>query len=384
MPGGIDGQIGFALEVTPGVPVTPTTFLPFLSESLMQEKERLESGGIIAGHRVLMGNMWNGGPITVGGDIQSELYNRNLGKLFKLMFGTANTTGAGPYTHTFSPGSLMGVTGTFQVGRGASNGTIYPFTYAGCKVASWEISCAAGEIATLGLTLVGTNEIGYRTVADGVTTNTSTTITSATMSFRADDVGKPITGTGIPANATIAAVASATSATLSAAATATGTSITFALGVPLASASYVTQKPVKFTYGSATFGGVALPVKSITLSGDNGLADDRRFLGSRYVLEPIEQDLRTYDGNMELEFRDLSLYNAYLEETMASLVLNFNIPGTTDEFSITANVRLDGETPQIGGRELLTNTVGFKCVTTAGGADSTAITVVFINSDSAI
>jgi hypothetical protein len=384
MPGGLDSQLGFAIETTPGVPVTPTTFVPMLGETLKQDKKRMESGALLQGRRVLPGDMWNGGPIDIMGDVNTELYNRGMGKLFRLMFGGAATTGAGPYTHTFTPATLTGLTGTFQVGRGGANGTVYPFTYSGCKVASWELSCAAGEIATLSLSLVGTNEIGYRTVADGVTTSGSTAITSATMSFRADDVGKPITGTGIPAATTIASVTSTTAAALSANATATGTGVTFNLGVPLATASYVTQRPVKFTYGSATIGGNTANIKSITLSGDNALSTDRRFLGSRYIQEPLEVGMRTYDGTMEFEFNNLNMYNIYLAESMAALVLNFVIPGTTDSITITANVRLDGETPVVSGAELLSQSAKFKCVTTSGGADSTALTVVIVNSDAVL
>lgn len=54
------------------------------------------------------------------------------------------------------------------------------------------------------------------------TTLSSTAITAAAGSFNKGDVGRSITGTGIPAGATIATVTSDTAATLSAAATATG------------------------------------------------------------------------------------------------------------------------------------------------------------------
>src|SRR5689334_5698749 len=43
-----------------------------------------------------------------------------------------------------------------------------------------------------------------RTVTDGVT-NATTTVTSATANFKVDDIGRTISGTNIPANATITA-----------------------------------------------------------------------------------------------------------------------------------------------------------------------------------
>lgn len=66
-----------------------------------------------------------------------------------------------------------------------------------------------------------------RTVADGATTAASTTLTSATAAFTAADVGRPISGPGIPLGTTIASVTNGTTVVLSAAATAT------AAGVPL-------------------------------------------------------------------------------------------------------------------------------------------------------
>lgn len=375
---GIDAQIGYALESTVGTPVTVTAFLPLVSETLGQELARLESAGIIAGRRVLASQQWNGGDISVMGSVQHELYNRGLGKLFTAMFGAVATTGAGPYTHTFTPGDLTGDSLTVQVGRPATNGTTYPFTYAGMKVASWEIACAAGEIATLGMDLVGTREIDYRVVTDGVTTSGDATITSASAAFNASDVGNPISGTGIPTGATIASVTSATEAELSANATATGTSISFTLGIAIAAASYPSGiKPLKFNHAAVSIGGASVNAKSLTISGNNGLDDSRRFLGNQRISEPLEANLREYTGTIELEFTDLTQYRRFVTGSEAALVASFT--SGSDSVTITTNVRVDGSTPQVSGREILTQSLPFKCV--ASGADSSAITAVLVNSD---
>jgi hypothetical protein len=71
-----------------------------------------------------------------------------------------------------------------------------------------------------------------RTVTDGVTTSGDATLTSATAAFVAGDVGKPISGTGIPAGTTILSRTSGTSVELSANATATGTGISIVIGQP--------------------------------------------------------------------------------------------------------------------------------------------------------
>jgi hypothetical protein len=70
---------------------------------------------------------------------------------------------------------------------------------------------------------------GARIVTDGVTAS-NTTVTSATAAFGAGDLGRPISGSGIPTGTVIAAVASATSITISAPATASASGVTLTLG----------------------------------------------------------------------------------------------------------------------------------------------------------
>lgn len=68
-----------------------------------------------------------------------------------------------------------------------------------------------------------------RAPTDGVTTLGSTTVTSATAAFTRADVGKTISGTGIPASTKIVSVTSATAVVISNAATATGSGITITI-----------------------------------------------------------------------------------------------------------------------------------------------------------
>lgn len=149
---GIAAQIGFAAETTVGTAVTVNTFLPLVSESIQRTEAFTESEGIRAGRLVRGSDEWNSGNVTIAGDIGLELYTKSIRPLFKAMFGaeaedTTNTT------YTYTPADLYGVALTTQIGRPDVGGTVRPFTYAGTKVMSWEIACAQGEIATLGLTV---------------------------------------------------------------------------------------------------------------------------------------------------------------------------------------------------------------------------------------
>jgi hypothetical protein len=64
-----------------------------------------------------------------------------------------------------------------------------------------------------------------RSVADAVTVNASTTLTSATAAFTSADINNPVTGKNIQTGTTISAIGSSTSVTLSKPATASGSAI---------------------------------------------------------------------------------------------------------------------------------------------------------------
>lgn len=151
---GISGQVGLKAESTYGTAVVVDTFVPFISESIQRVEEHIESEAIRAGRYVLTSDQWNGGNVMIEGDLALELSTKNQRPLLKQMFGTE--TGVGPYTYT--PGELAGDSLTIQIGRPAVDGTVHPFTYAGCKFSSWEIACEAGQIATLTLSVMGKSE----------------------------------------------------------------------------------------------------------------------------------------------------------------------------------------------------------------------------------
>lgn len=156
-PAGIAGQFGFATETTAGTAVTVTQFLPIRpGANLGQEIERLDSEGIRAGRMVTAA--WKSAGRTISGTVESDLWNADVASLFKHMFGAASTTGSSPYTHTFTPTDLTGLSFTAQLGRPDISGTVQPFTYAGCKVGAWTLSAEVGSICTMSLDLVGMTE----------------------------------------------------------------------------------------------------------------------------------------------------------------------------------------------------------------------------------
>ena len=308
---GLAAQVGLKTESTWGTAVAVDRFTPLISESMTEKIERLESAGIAPGARVLRSGQWATGNVEVSGDLGFELYQQGMGLWFRHMFGAVSTSGAGPYTHTFTPGDMSDDHFTLQIGKPDVAGTVQPFTFSGCKVTEWELAAKAGELVTLGVSVVGKD---------------------------------------------------------------------LATGTSLATASYGTGSglPFSFAHASVTVGGSAAYVKEITLKGSNGLAVDRRGIGSAYIKEPLEAELRAYEGEMVCEFESLTQMNLFRNGTENALVLTIDA-GSAAKCVITTNVRYDGSTPEVQGRGVTELKVPFKCL--GPSTDAGAITAVLTNSD---
>jgi hypothetical protein len=109
--------------------------------------------------------------------------------------------------------------GNVTASGGPLPGTPIDVTFIGA-LAGRDVAAITGSGALL------TKDVSF---ADGVSTDTSATYTSATAAFTAADVGKGITGTNIPIDTTIASVTNPTTVELSQAATGTGTGLSFTI-----------------------------------------------------------------------------------------------------------------------------------------------------------
>lgn len=149
----IGGQIGFKSEATWGTAVTVDTFHQgWVSGTLVREQPPIISQGIRAGRR--SPSVLVAGPRTVAGTVETELFAAPLSTLLRHMFGTIATTGAGPtWTHTASPGPLLGKSMTFQAGIPDTAATVRAFTYNGVKIPSWTLGASTGELGKLSLEL---------------------------------------------------------------------------------------------------------------------------------------------------------------------------------------------------------------------------------------
>lgn len=158
---GLRAQLGVAIETTVGTYTAPDHFLELLSETLKFTKNPLVSAGLRAGrrtrHRTTFGTQQTAGGVRVESAAEAQ------GILWRLAMGAVATTGAGPYTHVFTPGDLPSA--TFQVGKPGTGGTVHPHSYLGSYVNGWELSVTAGEFVNMSVDLVGSNEVTNESLA---------------------------------------------------------------------------------------------------------------------------------------------------------------------------------------------------------------------------
>ena len=157
------------------------------------------------------------------------------------------------------------------------------------------------------------------------------------------------------------------------------------MGTALASASYASNlRRWNFSSAVLSVAGVTVPVKSFKLAGENNLTqDERRFLGSTLISEPLRQDLATYTGELACEWGNPSsagtlAYHRYFGGTEATLIATMT--QGTNEGTITANIRSDGGTPNVSGRGIVEHPIPFKCIA-SGSLDTHAVRIVIMNSD---
>lgn len=319
--GGLNSQLGVAEEATVGTAVTPNRFFEFGSESLKQSIERVEYMGLRPTRRVLGANNRVAGRIGVDGDIDMAVMNKGMALLFKHALGDVVTTQPDAvgsptvFSHKCRIGALDGKGLTVQVGRTSSAGVTHPFTYAGCKVTEWELSSDTQSQLMLRLAL------------DGMSETTATALAAA--SYPAGIV------------------------------------------------------PFPYTQGVVNVAGSAFDVTEFSLSGNNGLATDRYFIraGGQSKKQQLEgAGTREYTGSLSADFTDLTAYNRFVNGTRAAITMTYTgaIINAALAFSVTVNlpsVEFDGETPNVGGPELLTQSLPYK-VLDNGDADGPVVVTI--------
>jgi hypothetical protein len=300
-------QLVVGIEGTYGTAVSGTHALEFVKESIAGDYQRIESVGVRKNTRFLRATRFVPYAKGAKGDIEIELLGKGHEFLLPALLGTAtsNTPASGTTVWTAIPGSYVGQSYTVQVGRPDLSDTVHPFTYAGGKVDSWELSNKAGELLNL----------------------------KSTWSFASEVIG--------------------------------GSSGAYAL----ATADYSrTDNAELFSFvgGQVKIGSTAVNVNQVTIKVDNALKTDRFVINTPIRAEPVEDGHRKIEIDFDLEFEDLTHVNRFAATTAAGTLAagTFTwqcptpIAGTGGTIYPTLKVtipaiRFDGDLPNVDGAKLL-------------------------------
>lgn len=342
---GLGASLGIATESAWGTETTASMkHYEFLSESLTQTPTYLDSAGLRQGQAFKRIARTQISRYDVGGDITIEFADKGvsatggggMGLWLKHSLGSTGTpsqlgTGtAWQQLHTPQPKDGLGLTVQFGRPQAASPYTSNPFTYSGCKVASWEFTCSDGQLAQ------------FKVTVDGSTEATGTALVSPVYSNSAY-------GGGI---FSFADVASGNFLIGTAAATGTG-------GMTLS--------------GTAS---VATVVKGITITGTTELAGERFGFGNAgRKREQLMNGIPTITGSLDAEFTNRTeFYDLFQGGSTRALQLKFThgTAGTgagepyTLQFTLPA-LKFKTAAANVGGPDIIQQSIGFECYDDGSG-----------------
>ncbi len=304
-------------------------------------------------------------------DIDMNLKDKSLGLWLLSLFGKDTVaTHAGEtvvYDHTFS----VEETNQHQSLTVTSHDPIQDYQYALGMIDSMQIDVEIGKLSTAKVTLMAKGGSTIPVTQTG-TLNNTTSVTGLTDTTQIR-LGSPVSGTGIPANTTVASIDSATSLTLSQAATTTGAqSLTFTDGI--VSPSFISENyflPQMGTYKDADTaaglaGASAKKIKKLSLKIAKNLETDM-VLGSINPNDYLNKQF-VVTGSIESFFENESDFKTgYLADGYRAMLLDLKNTDVTigtaanPELQIQMNrVKIETLARDLGNNNVVKQTVTFK------------------------
>lgn len=404
---GLDASFGIGQESSSAfnVAVAPTKFFPLTSDTVSRKKNTVQSMGLRGGLlQTPLASQRRVSTREATGNVVLDVADRGMTMLFKNMLGNSTSTNSGSaYTWTHTMAGTKGLSFTAQFGRPSADGTINNFQYSGGKISDWEINFSTDSLISMNLGMDFADEL---TVANSPTPTITQTGTagSTTYYYRVSavvgGVEQPagnevvnalanatlngtnfnvVSWTAVPGATSYNIYRSTTSGTELKIGTSTTTSYndqsnTAGTGSPInpifTTPTYAAgMSAFSFTdVNTLTLGGSAVAaIKKLSVKSGNPLKGDRFYLGSAGVkAEQVINGYRTVTGTMEAEFTSLTaLYAAYAADKQLALqvkAVSPNIITGTTPYSLQIDVPalfLDGDTPNIGGPDILTMSIPF-------------------------
>lgn len=336
---GLSSQFGYKAETTVGTAVTVDRFQEMLGgESLAYVPTILDGQGLRAGQAWQRASRSQISRHSVAGDLPPlEFGDRGgMGLLIKHMLGStltiptqiAASTAWKQNHHASTTSTQDGMGLTVQIGRPQTDTVVRAHTYNGVKITGWEFTCSDNEYAQLKLTADGWNE--------------STATALATASYTASV--QPFTF----ADATV-----------------------FKIG----------GTPTTTTGETTIAGGVAVStlVRGITITGTFPKATERYGLGNAGVKkEQVQNGIPEITASLEAEYTQRTEFYDLLKtysSTAMELVFSHGDAGSSNPFALSFifpafKVREGG--PQVGGPDIVGQTIGIKAFDDGGGSNPVA------------
>ncbi len=305
-----DSSIGIGVESTFRTGVTPTRWFEFVSESLDWNKNVKQGQGLRVGSRVARSGRRVVTTADGGGDVVLECASKGMGLAWQACLGASVSTLVSAATfqqvHTLGEPSSL----TVQKGLVEAGGTVDPYTFLGCMVDNFEISCANGDIAQLKMSM----NLADVTTATGYASPSYPTEPVNLFHF---------------ANGTIS----------SGALTAPTTTVLGSGGTPVAD------------------------VRSFSVGVANNLRDDRYNFNAGGRKAKQLRGLRVPTGKMDIEYDNTIFRDALLADSPMNLILTFTAGplgvGSETLQIIIPEIKLDSELPKANGPDLIVQGMGF-------------------------
>jgi hypothetical protein len=139
-------------------------------------------------------------------------------------------------------------------------------------------------------------------------------------------------------------------------------------------------------HAALTWGGTQLDVEQATIKIDNGLGGDRRFIGSRYISEPVREGKITVGGSFVVEFSSQSQYDDFRAATSRALLITCTGATITGVYAYLFTLNcpvtyLDQVSPTADGQGRMTVEVPFSALRNDSGNE---LTLTARNTESAV
>jgi hypothetical protein len=320
IPSGLSAQVGSIPEVTYGTRLAPTRFLEMIDETFDVNIDRIESQATRSGARFLRGDRWAQGKRAPAGSLSYELANTGFALELKHMLGAVNSSQP-------NVGSAPTV---------------------------WEHAITAGDPSSLSMT----KQIGLTDIAG--TTHIHEYVGCCAASW---EIAQALDQT---ARLTVDYIARDSTED----------------GQSLATASYPTQTLFTAEDCIVSINSVAYDTKSISLKGDNGLADSRWFTGSQLRKHPVPNKQGKITLTLDSELNDLTQFNRIKAGGTVPVTLFWTgaLIASTYHFAIEVTLpacRLDTGAPKFNGADIVSQPLMFTALDVGAGP----ISIVYRTTD---